>query len=565
MYNIKRSLESKSIEWLFKLFIVFFFLVPKKSYSNHIIGGEIYWECLSSGSFVFKTKVYVDCTGGQYYFLNHQLEIIGNPLPRNALNNALSSITMKPDSIHYLATNQGDISPNCSPLGAAYSCANRDLGSIQEYLYYSDTIQLRGVPPVNGWKFFISPNCCRPATENLNISLNGNLILRSVMHGNGTPVDTCYDSSPKFAQSPDYLYCRWQWSNGKITSMDIDGDSLVYRFDRTFAPPISSPNSVPYVNGYSYNNPTPDVSIHPANEAAILDNQSGLFDFRVSSSSGIKKYWISTKIEAYRNGSLLSITHREMPIMIADCPNLSLTSPNYSPQVNLPFGVGKIPDTAVLAGTYLNFPIYVIENQIFNNSPQVVTTRVYGEDLSKNLSDSTFCNVKGDTLCATLSNSFTNNNSNFIYERSTQGSDTLGFSWQTDCQDLSISMDQKKHYFTVRVKDDFCPVPAISYQVFSVTVLPNPSLCGAVTGASEIGENSVLSIYPNPTEGRVTIDRNRSSVFKVQVFDIRGKLVQEGILDQEQKSLLLPQISGIYILRFTDSNGAVSHHKVIKN
>ncbi len=548
---------------LLPLFL-FLFLIPNQSRSSHIIGGEVYWECLGNGRFVFKMNIYRDCSGIQFNYSSQTLDIIGNPLPRNSVNGFITSIVMMPDSNKYLAKNFGQISPNCTSSGTPYSCANGDPGALQEFPFISSPIQLRGTPPANGWRFVYTAPCCRPATENLS-SLSGSFIISSVMYGDGTAVDTCYDSSPIFAQSPDYIFCRGQWSNGMFTSYDEDGDKLVYRFDSTFNTPILTPRSVPYAFGYAFDNPTPDTSFQSNNQALNLNTTNGWFDFQVNSNGGIKKYWLSAQIDAYRNGVRLSSTHRELPIMITDCPNLSTSQPNMAPQVLLPFGSGNIPDTSIMAGTYLDFPIMIQENQQHNNMAQQVTTRVYGSSLSRNLSDSTFCNVIGDTLCATYTNVFSFNSSQLVYERFTLGSDTLGFRWQTDCQDLDANNGPKTHYFTVRVKDDFCPVPAISYQVFSVTVLPNPPLCGAVTGVSELKQSPELSIYPNPSEGRVNIERSESTSLMIQIFDLRGQLVKEDVLFPEQNSLLLPENSGVYILRITDGSGAVNHHKVIKN
>lgn len=92
------------------LFILITLSINSISYASHILGGEIRWECLSDGRFIFYADLYKDCSSGaaSFNFTNHQINITGNPLPTNSTNNIVNQITVKPDSNRWQNANNGD-------------------------------------------------------------------------------------------------------------------------------------------------------------------------------------------------------------------------------------------------------------------------------------------------------------------------------------------------------------------------------------------------------------------------------------------------------------------------
>jgi hypothetical protein len=110
--------------------------------ASHLVGGEITWECTGNGRYVFKMKIYRDCTGIDYTFIKESLTITGSPLPRDSNNQTINSITLNPDTAF-------DISPSCDALGYSIGCfSNINDGAYQEFRYQSDPVYLKGVPPV---------------------------------------------------------------------------------------------------------------------------------------------------------------------------------------------------------------------------------------------------------------------------------------------------------------------------------------------------------------------------------------------------------------------------------
>src|SRR5690554_6182856 len=144
---------------IYTLLIVLFSLtLLPKAEASHIIGGEINWECLNDGRYVFKMKVYRDCSGAPWGFSNETLQVFGNPLPTNINNQLVTSIALLPDSARWLQRNNGDISPTCSSNTPQLqlNCDNNNAnyrGAVQAFFYKSDTLVLKGVPPTSGWHF----------------------------------------------------------------------------------------------------------------------------------------------------------------------------------------------------------------------------------------------------------------------------------------------------------------------------------------------------------------------------------------------------------------------------
>ena len=108
--------------------------------------------------------VYRDCSGINWTFQNETIDIQGNVLPTNGVNGpVVSSITVRPDRVRFQASNNGDLSPDCTPaVDSSFLCGNRDQESIQMFTYNSDPIRLSGIPPPAGCKFFWESPCCRP-------------------------------------------------------------------------------------------------------------------------------------------------------------------------------------------------------------------------------------------------------------------------------------------------------------------------------------------------------------------------------------------------------------------
>ena len=136
---------------LLVLVVCVFFLTPTQA--SHLQGGEITWQCISSGPtqgmYIFTMRVYRDCNGVNLTTASQTITVHNNPL--------VSSI-----QVDYVSNT--DISPTCDPVNSgnlAYDCvSNIQQGSAEEWVYQSLPINMPGLPPAGGWHFTWS-SCCR--------------------------------------------------------------------------------------------------------------------------------------------------------------------------------------------------------------------------------------------------------------------------------------------------------------------------------------------------------------------------------------------------------------------
>ncbi len=85
-----------------------------------------------------------------------------------------------------------------------------------------------------------------------------------------------------------------------------------------------------------------------------------------------------------------------------------------------------------------------------------------------------------------------------------------------------------------------------------------------ITGVNELSSNSV-SIYPNPTNNKITVDFGNTIVTKVTLFDVQGKVVynNSNINNNKLSIDLVNATKGVYFLQVV-ANETVSTYKVIK-
>ena len=87
-----------------------------------------------------------------------------------------------------------------------------------------------------------------------------------------------------------------------------------------------------------------------------------------------------------------------------------------------------------------------------------------------------------------------------------------------------------------------------------------------ITSISSPAKATDIIVYPNPSEGLVTVEAKGAPISAIQLFNAQGKLLhsRDGL---NQNSLILSiedRASGLYILHVVDHNGLVSAHRMIK-
>jgi len=456
--------------------------------ASHVLGGEIRWECLGNGRYVFYAKVFRDCTGINFPFDTETLSIQGTPLPRSSTNSQINSIQLKPDSNTWINNRYGDTSPTCKPGGNTITCGNGDPGAIQQFFYFSDPIQLNGTPPSNGWRFWMtSLPCCRPNVTNL--ATSGTMMLRAIMYpdANNSNANPCIDSSPEFLALPVNSICRGYEFTYNHTAIDKDLDSLVYAWDRTYNTPAAAPQAVPYAPGFNFNNPTPDQSFSPQNIPSTLDPVTGQIKVGVwSGSPTTRNYLTVVRVDAWRQGRVIASIFREIPFSFFDCPRLTNQQINQPPEIF----IDGIPADGVVeeivANQIVRIPFQATDLDISPGIPglQKITVEPAGFMFSRDLINQGFCfynSPNGEPeSCAYLQNQdpvFNSIAEPPRYELTGFAGVATEFVWQTRCHhvaDVTNTGVPGQNFgifnFVMRTYDDHCPIPGINYPTITVRI-----------------------------------------------------------------------------------------------
>jgi hypothetical protein len=459
-----------------------YLILSPSAFSGHLVGGDITWTCNGSGQYIFKLRVFRDCSGPNMSTANQQITVWNHP-----------SIT----AIPLIFISQSDISPACTQVGggpAAISCGNPGTGAIEEYIFISAPTIISGVPPAQGWAFTWSNFSRNVNIDNLQNPATYGLTLRAMMYPfNGNNTNPCYDSSPQLNQTPLTVYCAGQNFYFNPAAYEPDADSMSFSFERPlnqidplnpqFNPPVS-PIYLPFVTGYSYTSPTPNTSMHPNNVPANINQQTGELTF---TSYTLGDFVIVIKVESWRCGQKISEVFSEIQIAIANC------APNNAPAIAAPF-INNALHINVPVGQVVNINIAANDSDLLQNgSPQSIILEASGSMFGAGYTNaSTGCDKPP---CATLGGGSP--------QTSISNLNTV-FNWQTDCSHLPNGCNQSSTYnFVFKIQDDFCPVPAVSLVTLSVTILP-PSvvqkteiLCADVLPNGDVTLNWIPPLDPD--------------------------------------------------------------------
>jgi len=481
--------------------------------ASHYMGGEITWECLSTGAnvgkFVFTMKVYRECFGMTF----GTTQALSSTSPAGSFS--MSLVTGWPK----------DISPNCNASGPTITCANtssNNTGAVEELIYRSNPIQISGVPPPTGWVFYWSSCCRNPSTNIPNSTGIGWQLQAKMFPYNSLNTYPCYDDSPTFAEiSRSVISAGYPFTYNHNT-FDKQFDSLSFEWGQ---PLNQQGNPINYYTpGYSYTSPLPSSTHNANNVAATIDVHTGEISF-TSYTTGA--FVTSYKVSEYRCGIKIAEIWREMQIVLLSA------GANAPPNISGIFNNGTSFDTLVEAGDLVNITISGSDFQFLPNGTQQT---VYLSHFSPQfgayipatgaamptLSASVGCTTPP---CATLTPASEPNN-----EISGIQGVTTSFSWQTTCDHLSQKGNCKQqkdtifYDFVINMRDDFCLVPALQSKRIRIgvwsenyTLLP-PEIDSSYFDYQTLGAHIIWKpvidtlnafrayyIYYSPTNGNYTL------------------------------------------------------------
>lgn len=289
-----------------KLIIILLLAFVSKAWSTHIVGGEIYYQCLGNNNYLVTLKIYRDCFNGQAPFDNPAsvgiYDAAGNLVDTMSLN--FPGSTILPNTLN---------SPCFTP--PANVC-------VEEAIYTG----IKNLPPIVGGYYLTYQRCCRNGTI-LNLINPGAVGSTYVAHIPSSTLATC-NSSPYFNNFPPIFLCAGNPLNFDHSATDIDGDSLVYELCDPYdgasqampqpIPPAGPPYAfVPFNSPYNGQNPM------SANPALSINPQTGLL---TGTPNMIGQWVVGVCVKEYRNGVLLSVNKRDFQFNVVNCPGLIVSS-----------------------------------------------------------------------------------------------------------------------------------------------------------------------------------------------------------------------------------------------
>ncbi|MBL1181316.1 MAG: PKD domain-containing protein [Bacteroidetes bacterium] len=279
------------------------------THATHLIGGEMYYDCLGNNQYKITLKIYRDCgpsnTQGTGYDQN---AVVG-------VYNA-SGVLIKTVNLPFPGANQ-------LPMNLTNPCLVAPPNICVEEAIYTGITDL---PPLTGGYDLVYQRCCRNPTI-LNIVTPASYGNTYWAHVPDPGMAVC-NSSPRFKNFPPIAICTNDLLNFDHSATDPDGDVLVYEFCRPYhggssgnpAPNPPSPppfNNIIWMGGFNDNY---QITSNPAFAInATTGNLTGM-----ATQQG--QYVMGVKVKEYRNGNLLSENVRDFQFNVALCDPAIISS-----------------------------------------------------------------------------------------------------------------------------------------------------------------------------------------------------------------------------------------------
>jgi gliding motility-associated-like protein len=284
-----------------RLFLILALLAfVQQSRAAHLVGGEIFYECLGGDEYLITLKIYRDC----YTVAGAEFDNPANIGVYNTAGDLVESLQAS-----FTGSEQLDVILN-DP------CLQAPPDVCVEEAVYTVTATL---PFVAGGYHIVYQRCCRnPTIVNLvNPAALGSTYYVYVPE---LALNTC-NSSPSFSSFPPLALCTNEELIFDHSAIDIDGDLLVYSLctpyhggDQANPAPVP-PLGPPYVEIDWGNSYSAAYSVD-ANPALSIDAQTGLLT-GVPTAAG--QYVVGVCVEEYRNGALISINKRDFQFNVVSC------------------------------------------------------------------------------------------------------------------------------------------------------------------------------------------------------------------------------------------------------
>lgn len=291
--------------------------VFNRAEATHIIGGEIFYDCLGNGQFRITLKLYRDCFLGQAPYDNPATVSV-----YNSSGTLVQNIFMQfPGS-------------NVLPINALTPCYQDNAQVCVEEAVYEEIVNL----PLSPGGYTLSyQRCCRNESI-LNIFDPGETGSTYTIQIPESAWTDC-NSSPRFNNFPPIVLCVNDPLIFDHSATDPDGDQLVYSFCSPFeggstTDPMPVPAAPPPYNFVNFIPPYSAVNPLASTPGATVDPVTGEINGMPTTQG---QFVVAVCVEEYRNGVLLSVNKRDFQFNVINCSGISIAD-FEAPQADITSG-----------------------------------------------------------------------------------------------------------------------------------------------------------------------------------------------------------------------------------
>lgn len=276
--------------------------------ATHIVGGEIYYDCLGNGNYLVTLKIYRDCLNGLA------------PFDMPAYLSIYSADNL---ATIYQSPNLYDIDSVAVPVIIDNPCLQAPPNICVTEGTYTFEVYL---PPNNAGYHISYQRCCR-----------NNTILNLVNPGDQGSTYTTFippssladcNNSPRFSNFPPVALCVGEELIFDHAAVDPDGDQIIYELCDALSgatptepmpqtPPPPPYNFVNYIGGYNASYPiasSPAISINPTTGELTLTPTT------------VGQFVVAVCANEYRNGQLINTHRRDFQFNVVNCTSNILAS-----------------------------------------------------------------------------------------------------------------------------------------------------------------------------------------------------------------------------------------------
>ena len=291
--------------------------------ASHIVGAELFYECLGGNNYKITLKYYRDC-------LCSNCANYGNPEYINIFD-------VNGNLVNQIGMPKPPVNPVNPPINN--NCLIPPNVCVEEAIY-NTTVNL---PPVLGGYDIVYQRCCRNTTIN-NIVLDAGSTY--ITHIPGTESFPC-NNAAYFKNFPPIFICVNAALVFDHSAIDADGDSLSYELITPYdGGTPNCPDPSPAAAGGCPTQPlsppyTPILWIGTFSATNALNNPPNANNLNIDPVSGVMtgipnqvgQYVVGVAVHEYRNGVLISTTIRDFQFNVTQCniPITNIPSNNINP------------------------------------------------------------------------------------------------------------------------------------------------------------------------------------------------------------------------------------------